>query len=132
MNERESYMNYCLLDKQWMELENLGGNINSFFKERNIKTIAVYGIGSLTNRLIDELQEFNINILYLISSSQINIYKGISVYDIDEELPEVDIIVITEIDNYLKVERELCEKNIIEVISIQELVDKTLRNIKKD
>lgn len=132
MNERESYMNYCLLDKQWIELENLGGNINSFFKERNIKTIAVYGIGSLTNRLIDELQEFNINILYLISSSQINIYKGISVYDIDEELPEVDIIVITEIDNYLKVERELCEKNIIEVISIQELVDKTLRNIKKD
>lgn len=46
-------------------------------------------------------------------------------------LPETDLIVVTTSKDYMKIERELCEKNHIEVISIQELVYKTLNHTEK-
>lgn len=112
---------FSLLSKWWTQLHEAGGDASLFLKARGIKNIAVYGRGVWTEQLFRDLQ-----------------YSEIDIQDItdlafdSEQPPSVDIIIVTETEKYMDVECKLCERNMTEVISIQELIDKTLRNIERN
>lgn len=120
MEKRKENEAYIILKKQWDELYKLGENVSFFFRKRGIRSVIIYGSGSLAERLTCDLKELDIKVNYLQMSKQIS-----------EISFAIDIVVVLDIEHYIEIEYEICKKNLIEVISIQELIDKTLRNIKR-
>ena len=114
--EQISYDKNPLFDDYWMRLYEDGNETAAFFRTKKYKRIAVYGADLLAERLMRVLKKAGIKILRnpTEEGADANV------------LPETDLIVVTTSKDYMKIERELCEKNHIEVISIQELVYKTL------
>lgn len=127
--EKISYVNALFFDKQWKKFCSIDG-IKIFFQENNYQEIAIYGTGIISDRLIEVLKKSaDINIKYLISSDETSkVNNDLMNYKLDAELPSADLIIVAVLENYMEIERTICEKAMIEVISIQELVYKALRD----
>lgn len=127
--EQIYYADYSFFHKQWIRVHNID-SIKIFLQEKGYQEIAIYGVGGISDNLIEDLiKSADINIKYLISPNASS--KGNNdriIYRPDTELPSVDLIIVAELENYMGIERTICEKNRIEVISIQELVYKALKN----
>lgn len=118
------------LDKQWNVLNKAGGSIGSFLELENYQEIAVYGIDALARRLIDDLKQSNLRLRYIIGNKSNKHFGKIPILENENDLPETDIIVVAaENENYMDVERKICERNPIKVISIQELIYRVLKNL---
>lgn len=122
---------YFLLNRQWGEFCRSGNYASFFFKSGNYRDIAICGLNEMAEQLIHLCRKSGIRIQYLIDTDATGIFKDLPIFQIDSKLPKVDIIVVTT-DNYMWYERELCKKNNIEVISIQEVIYKTLKNAKRE
>lgn len=106
----------------WVELKQEGKNLTDFFTYNNIKTIAVYGMKELGERLVKELEGTEIEIKYVIdqnvNSIETNLMKKIP----EDELPEVDAIVVTAIYFYQDIEEKLSKKVDYQIISLEDVV----------
>ena len=128
-----NYISNEYLDKQWNMLDEAGGSISSFLKLEKYQEIAVYGTGILSGRLIGDLKQSDLKISYVIGEKNNEFCSSIPVLEDVNKLPDVDIIVVAaENEDYMDVERKLCEKNNIEAISIQELIYRVLKNLKEE
>lgn len=131
------------LDRQWDMLEKAGGSVSLFLESENYRDIAVYGTGAWARRLTDDFMRSSLRLRYFIGNTDDFIvstdgvigntderhFADIPVLGEGEELPDADIIVAAAADeDYMDVERRLCERNHVEVISIQELICRALKN----
>ena len=121
--------NYPLLNENWLWLCKEKEKAALFFDEMKYKNIAVLGTGLLLVQLLHFFEEANAKVRYLIDSGKNDQYEGLPVFGIESVLPTVDIIVVAAMENYMDIERELCENNFVEVISIQELTYKTVKYV---
>ena len=97
-------------------------SIGSYFEKRNYKTIAVYGIGEIGNRLYEDLSRFtSIKVEYAIDKIKEG-HPALPVYGLDSEFPEVDVIVVSTNNIYDQVCEILKEKTNIPIVSIDDVV----------
>lgn len=129
-HESINYGKYALLDRQWPELFKQMEDGRIFFEARSYHNVAVYGTGLRVKRLIHVLKQAGIVIDGLISADADGELEGIPIYNADE-IPETDLIIVTDNNNYMDIEKKLCERSKTEVISMQELIYKTLKNCNK-
>lgn len=128
--EQINFISNEYLNKQWNILDRAGGSVGSFLESENYKEIAVYGTDALSERLINDLKQSNLNLQYVIGNKSNKYFSEIPILETENDLPETDIIVVSATDeNYMNVERKICEKNPIKVISIRELIYKVLKNL---
>lgn len=123
---------YFTLYKQWAEFCESESNLALFFQAGNYKDIAIYGSGKMSELLIRICSKSDIRVRYLIGSNSGVKHGYLPIYQIDTELPQVDIIVVSTTENYMWIEKEICRKNGVEVISIQEVIFKTLKNARRN
>ncbi|MCI8972546.1 MAG: hypothetical protein HFH79_03010 [Lachnospiraceae bacterium] len=121
--------NYPLLNENWLWLSKEKEKVTLFFNLMKYKNIAVLGTGLLLVQLLHLFENIDVKVRYLIDSGNNDRYKELPMFGIGSELPTVDIIVVATMENYMDIERELCENTSIEVISIQELTYKTVKYI---
>ncbi len=120
---------YSLLIKQWLHFCESGQNPVSFFRAGNYKDIAVYGSGRLAEQFIHACRQGGIRVGYLIESDLAEQFGGLPNYRMEDELPRADIIVVAVTEDYMQIESKICRKNDVEVISLQEVIYKTLINV---
>lgn len=83
--------------------------VNLFFESRNIKDIAIYGLGMVGNEFLDLSQLLNVNIKYAIDQN-VKRSERIRVCTLEDKLECVDAVLIT-LKNYnTEVQRELENK----------------------
>jgi len=107
---------------QWLWLKENGLSLSSFFQKRDIKRIALYGIGILGRHVIAELQGSDIEIKYGIDRAAKVINREFPVYTLEDELPEIDVIVVTITDEFLNIKKNLSRKIACPIISLREVV----------
>lgn len=108
---------------QWLAYKQEGKSLASFFEEYNYKTIAVYGMSFLGERLIQELKDTNINVKYAIDKNADGIYsEDVEIKDLSEDLPEVDVIVVTAVYFFDEIEEELSGIINCPIISLEDIV----------
>lgn len=115
---------FGILDK-WMQIKNRNMGLESFFQDNKMQTAAIYGIGALGRRLIEQLKLDGVTVSYGIDKrkSEINI-NGIQVYSPEDALPAVDVIVVTPIFFY-EIE-ELLQSKLgawQNIVSIEEVIN---------
>ena len=106
----------------WMWLREQGIGIDKFFIQRGIKTIALYGLGIEGKHFRDELYAEGMEISYAIDRQGNVLHDMFPIYRLEDELPEVDVIVVSVIDEFFSIYKVLREKVKCSVYSLEEIV----------
>lgn len=112
----------------WLKMLQEGKNICSYLIKNNIRTVAVYGVGFLGERLIDELKKTDTCLVYAIDMHRKGEYAGIKIRNSCEQLPIVDAIIVTPVYNYNDIANMLSERTEAEIISLEKMVYTDLYN----
>lgn len=107
----------------WLFLKQKGKDIKTFFLEHEIKTIAIYGIAVLGERLFDELEESGIEALYGIDVNACNVLSQYKIYSPSEELPQVDAVIVTPVIYYDEIKKKLEAKLDCPIYSLEEVLE---------
>ena len=105
----EKFKNYYNMLNQWLVLKQEGKNLSSFFESNEYKTIAIYGMGEMGNRLYDELKNTNIEIKYAIDKNADSTYTELEVIDPEDSYEDVDVIVVTATFAFEDIESKVSE-----------------------
>lgn len=113
----------CSLLSSWMINKMKGKMIQDYFKDHDLKTIAIYGLDKLGMCLLAELQESEIKVSYAIDpNSEHYSYLDITVNKPDMDLESVDAIIVTNVEQFDKISLELQNKGISNVISLEDII----------
>lgn len=108
---------------QWLKLLHRKKYISDYLIKTGYHKIAIYGIGNLGKRFIEELENTSVEIKYLIDKEPPKNLVTTIPYRIPEELPkDVDAIIVTAVFDYEAIEHKLVQKTKIPILSLQDLV----------
>lgn len=107
---------------QWLRLRQEGKNLAEYFKREEYRTVAIYGMKELGERLYDELDGTGISVQYIIDKNADQIYADVEVKTPDEELDQVDAIVVTAVFYFDEIEEMLSEKVDCSVLSLEDIL----------
>lgn len=107
---------------QWLINRQEGKNLAKFFEVNGYKSIAVYGMSYLGERLVDELKGSIIEVKYTIDKNAENIFADMEVKHPEDDLPEVDVVVVTAVYNFDEIENELSRLVNCPVISLEDVL----------
>lgn len=124
-SEREErYKEYWQVLDKWLKFELAGHSIAQYLRDRSFETVAIYGLGMLGTSLVMELEKNGVVIQYGIDQDA---YKerqfDFSVYTLEDELPEVQVIIVTTTHIFAQVKGKLIEKSDAEIISLKSIVE---------
>lgn len=112
-----------LLMNQWVKLKQEKKSLAEYFDKREYKRIAIYGMSYVGIRIVNELKNSNIEILYGIDRNNKNIYSEVPVYTLSDALPQVDAIVMTVIGETEDIKEVLIQKTKSEILDIEDIVN---------
>ena len=120
--EKDKFENYSEMYDQWLSLKEKGIHLEEFFLKHNYNKVAIYGIARVGVHLIKELENSDIQIAYAIDERANLDSPNIQVYSMKDELPEVDVIVITPPFAYEDIYRELLKKIKCEIVALDDII----------
>lgn len=107
---------------QWLQIRQEGKSLVEYFIRNDYKTVAVYGMKELGERLCDELKGSDITVSYAIDQNADAIYADVNVVTPNDELAPVDVIVVTAITYFDEIEEKLGEKVDCPIISLEDIL----------
>lgn len=116
---------YSRLLNSWLTLKEENKNLEVYFKRHEYYNIALYGIGILGKHMISELKNSSITIRYGIDRKSDNIHQYFPVYQKEDKLPDVDVIVVCVSYDYVPIYQYLRKKVNCPIISLAEIIDET-------
>ncbi len=126
LKEKEEWFNkvvsYYHLYNQWLSIRQQGKSLVEYFEKNQYKTVAIYGMKELGERLFDELKDSDITVKYIIDKKADELYADIDIVTPDEKLEPVDVIVVTATYYFDEIEEMLSEKVEYPVISLEDII----------
>lgn len=107
---------------QWVKVKQAGKNLSSFFKERGLSRIAIYGMSYAGETLLGELQGTGIEVAYGIDRNAGSLYSDINIVSMEDVLEEVDAVVVTAITFFDEIEENLEKKLSCPIISLEDVL----------
>lgn len=114
-------MYYNLLER-WLTVHEEGRTIAEILAERDIFTIALYGLGKIGKHVISELKGSSVTVSYVIDRSKSGMYDSITVKRIDDTLLKVDAVIVAVVDEFEEIEEMLGKHITFPIISLEEIL----------
>lgn len=95
--------------------------VETYFINHGYKSIAIYGMGYLGERLLKELEGTEVKVKFIIDQNKQSIYGGIPVLSMNDTFDSVDAIVITPVYYFYAIRKQLRTKTTCKLISIDEI-----------
>lgn len=121
--ESEKQRAMFLLMNQWTRIKQEGENLEKFFLENDYKKIAVYGMGAIGQRLVKELKDSKIEVVYGIDRDKSMMSTNITVKTMDEKLGKVDVVVVTVLKEFDVICKAILQKLNCEVLPIEDIIN---------
>lgn len=118
----DKHFKLYMLMNQWTRLLQDKKSIKDFFEKRNYKNIAIYGFNYVGETLERELRNTNIKIQYIVDRNAEYMYAPSRIIMPTEKFEDVDIMVVTVIDNSEELINNLQQRCDFEVISIEKVI----------
>lgn len=119
----DKFKSYYNMLNQWLSLKQEGKSLEKYFVDNGYKTIAIYGMGEMGNRLYDELKDSKeVTIKYAVDQNAASAFSELEVMDIEDELEAVDAIVVTAIFAFDEIEEQLSQKIDFQIVSLEDVV----------
>lgn len=107
---------------EWLKFRQNKQTLLDFFETHNLKNVALYGAGNLGICLLEELKNGGVKVNYFIDKIKNGKIKGIPIYAVDKSIPKVDAIIVTVIDSFEEVKKELFLITDMPIISLEEIL----------
>lgn len=111
-----------LLMNKWLKIKLAGGIIREYFEKKGYKSVAIYGMSHVGERLLEELKGSDIEIKYAIDRNAAWTYSDIEVYSPNDNLPDVDAVVVTAVYFFDEVYNNLKDKVRCPIISLEDVL----------
>lgn len=122
-DKEDKLLDYYELTLHWLEAKNFGGSAAEYFHYKNYKRIAIYGMGDLANRLIEDLENTDVEVIYGIDRDICTTPTRIAeVYTMEDTLSLVDVIVVTPFYAIEEIENSLKKKINCPIVSLEEVI----------
>lgn len=121
-NMSEKHLALFLMMNQWVTIKQEGKNLADYFEKQGYKTIAIYGMSYVGERLLEELKGSDIQVKYGIDKNAGNIFLDVNIVTMEDELETVDAIVVTPIFFFNDIEEELSKKIDYPIISLEDVL----------
>lgn len=118
--EPNKYEQYYYLLNKWIELKQKNINIAQYFKEKNYRDIAIYGMGKIGVHLLEELKGADINVKYIIDQKN-NPLNLVINKSINKKI-EADVVIITPIFAYDSIKNQFENYCSCPIVSIEEVI----------
>lgn len=112
-----------LLMDQWIYIKQEGKNLADFFTKNKYKRLAIYGMGYVGKRLVKELKNSGVEIVYGIDRNAAGIHSEIKLLTVNDSLLNVDAVVATSIGEYDVICDALSGKLDCPVIAIEDIIN---------
>ncbi|MDE6892399.1 MAG: hypothetical protein K2P50_11450 [Lachnospiraceae bacterium] len=121
---RQKEKNRAILQlfSKWMQKKETGKTIESYLKEMNFQTVAIYGMSDAGQRLYDELKHTEIEVKYAIDKRAVELENELPVMSVNDELDKVDVIIVTAIYDFFEIADFMKQKSNNPVISLEQIV----------
>lgn len=107
---------------QWILNKQEGRSIAGYLKEKGYNKIAIYGMSSAGERLLDDLKQTDIEIAYGIDQNADRIFSEVEVVSPDGNLEPVDAVIVTAIYNFDEIEEKLSDLIDCPIISLEDVI----------
>lgn len=127
-NEKfEQQKNYYAVTQQWLVNKNEGKSLKTYFDTHGYKNIAIYGMGTISELLYQEIKDIDVKVSYFIDKNADEIHYGlddIPICGLDAiEDESIDAIVVTPIYFYDEIVKDLENQGVsTEIVSLEDVV----------
>lgn len=118
----DKFKGYYNMLNQWLVLKQEGKSLEKYFTDNGFKTIAIYGMGEMGNRLYDELKGTSVTVKYAVDKNAASTYSELDVIDPDDDYEEVDAIIVSAIFAFDEIEEMLSDKVDFPIVSLEDVV----------
>lgn len=112
---------FMLLNK-WIKTKQEGKHIRTYFEKNGYKSVAIYGLSYVGERLLEELNECDVEIKYAVDRNAQSIYSDIKIYTVEDELPEVDVMIVTAVYFFDDIYNDLVDKVNCPIVSLEDVL----------
>ena len=123
-NTISKYMCLFKFSNKWISLKQKETDIVAYFKDRGYYSIAIYGMGDLGERLVDEVENTDVNIAYAIDRSRKGQYANIQIKSLEEILPQVDAVIVTPIYDFWRIKPIIMDRIDCPIVSLEDVIYK--------
>ncbi|MCI9298006.1 MAG: hypothetical protein HFI10_11285 [Lachnospiraceae bacterium] len=116
------HLSLFLLTNEWLKIKQEGKSIREYFEQNNYKSVAVYGLSYIGERVLDELKDSGIEVKYAIDRNADSIYADVDLYSVEDELPSADVIVVTAVYFYDEIYNNLLDKVSCPIVSLEDIL----------
>lgn len=116
------YESYWRALDAWLYLREEGKRLEKYFEDRNIHSIAIYGVGILGRHLLKELESGVVHIEFAIDRKVDALHTGIKTYSPEDDFPKTEMIVVTATYAFPEIYRQLTERGYSNIISLEEII----------
>lgn len=122
--EKKYQKNLAIIEmlKMWVQQKQNGRLTETFFERNNYHKIAIYGMNYLGERLLDDLQNSQIDVKYAIDRNADKIVSRLQVVLPDSELEEVDAIIVTAIGYFDEVKHVLSQRVRCPIVALDDVL----------
>ena len=98
--------------------------VEKYILKGGYKKIAIYGMSYLGQCLEETLRKKDIKVICGIDRNASQLYNmNIPIYNSSDNLPEVDVVIVTAVTSYQQIESNLKKKNInIDIVSLEDIL----------
>lgn len=121
-NLSDKHLALFLLMNEWMKIRQEGKSIVKYFEQNNYKSVAVYGLSYIGERVLDELKDSGIEVKYAIDRNADSIYADIDMYSLEDKFPDVDVVVVTAVYFYDEIHDNLVDKINCPIVSLEDVL----------
>ena len=116
------YQKFYAVFMAWTQLKARGGSIAYYLMDLGYRSAAIYGFGVHGHILCDELRQGGIEILYVIDQAKGGMKANLPVYNLEDNLPVCDVVIVSLINDFFDVFPLLSKKLNCPVLSLYETV----------
>lgn len=106
----------------WMRTKQEGKSLVDYLKGKGYKRVAVYGLSYVGERVLDELRDNGIEVVYAVDKKTDPVYFDIEICRPEEDLEEVDAVIVTAITFYDDIKTMLEEKLQCPILSLEDII----------
>ncbi|WP_294144436.1 glycoside hydrolase family 99-like domain-containing protein [uncultured Selenomonas sp.] len=103
----DRYRGYWTTMETWIGLLETGGSIATWLRSQGIQNIAIYGLGMMGKHLLYQLQKEKFSVYYAIDQQTEQGHGELSVYALEDELPDADAVLVTVLYDYPRIRASL-------------------------
>lgn len=113
---------YYHLFNEWLFLKQRNISVADTIKKLGYQKVAIYGMKELGQRLYDELAESEVEIACIIDKNKDVILGDYNILDLNDEFPEIDVVIVTACAYFSSIEKSLADKVSCPIISLEYII----------